>query len=103
MAGQFRVEPAGLGVASGRLDTLAGQLGSTDLTGPLKTAAGAVPGSDTAGRATRLSGEVATCQRALVTAVRATASAHTSASGNYTATDTGNADAFRGLHGGPTP
>lgn len=106
MAGHFRVVPASLEFASARLAGLAEQLAATDLAGPLEQAARAVPGSDTAGQAGRLSGEAAGSLAALARAVREMSAAHTAAAERYVATDTGNAGALDRLGpgtGGPFP
>ncbi len=94
MAGHFRVVPAALDLASKRLAGLAEQLAGTDLTGPLDQAAAALPGSDTAGQASRLSGEAATSLSALARAAREMSAAHTAAAERYVGTDTGNAGAL---------
>lgn len=102
MAGQFRVEPAGLGRAADRLGALAADLAGTDLAGPLQQAASAAAGAGAAAQAARLTGELAAGLDALTEAVRAMSAACAATAGNYTAADSSSAAQFQGLLGGGT-
>ena len=87
MAGQFRVEPAGLNAAGGRLAACSDALGGVDLAGPLSAAAGALPGSGTSGAAGRAAGELTAAVRSLSAAVSAMSVTADAAAGNYRGAD----------------
>lgn len=87
MAGQFRVEPAGLTSAGGRLAGCADALGGVDLSGPLSTATGALPGSSTAGAARQVAGELSATLRQVSSAVSAMSATASTAAGNYRGAD----------------
>lgn len=93
MAGQFRVEPAGLTAAGGRLSGCADALGAVEVSGPL-AAAGALPGSSTAGAADQLAGELTAAVRSLSSAVSAMSATATTAAGNYRGADGSIASGF---------
>lgn len=94
MAGQFRVEPAGLTSAGGRLAACSDALGAVDLSGPLSAAAGALPGSSTAGAAGHTAGELTAALRSLSSAVSAMSATAQTAAGNYTGADSTIASGF---------
>jgi hypothetical protein len=87
VAGQFRVEPAGLTAAGGRLSACSDALGAVDLPGPLSAAAGALPGSSTAGAAGRVAAELTGTLRSLSAAVSAMGATAQTAAGNYRGAD----------------
>ena len=87
MAGQFRVEPAGVRRAGGRLSAVADELGAVDLTGPLAAASSALPGSGTAGAAGQVSGELSGVLDRVAAAVSAMSATAAAAAGNYTGAD----------------
>jgi hypothetical protein len=87
VAGQFRVEPSGLASAGGRLAACSDALGAVDLSGPLSAAAGALPGSSTAGAAGQADGELSATLRSLASAVSAMSATAQTAAGNYTGAD----------------
>ncbi len=94
MAGQFRVEPDGLIRAGSRLAAVADALAAVDLTGPLSAAAGALPGSSTAGSAGQVAAELADTVRGLSSAVTAMSATARTAAGNYTGADSSIASGF---------
>jgi len=95
VAGQFRVEPAGLTGAGGRLAGCADTLGGVDLSGPLSAAAGALPASSTAGAAGELAGELTGTVRSLSSAVTAMSATALTAAGNYSGADSSISQLFR--------
>lgn len=94
MAGQFRVEPAGLSSAGGRLSACSDALGAVDVSGPLSAAAGALPGSSTAGAAADVAAELTAAVRRLSAAVSAMSATAEAAAGNYVGADTTIASGF---------
>ena len=94
MAGQFRVEPAGLTAAGGRLSACSDALGGLDLSEPLSAAAGALPGSSTAGAAGQAAGELSRTLRSLASAVSVMGATAQTAAGNYRGADGSIASGF---------
>ena len=94
MAGQFRVEPAGLSSAGGRLSACSDLLGAVDLSGPLSDAAGALPGSSTAGAAGDAAAELTAVVRRVSAAVAAMSATAEAAAGNYVGADSTLASGF---------
>jgi Excreted virulence factor EspC, type VII ESX diderm len=102
VAGQFRVEPAGLASASDRLGQVAGELGGVDLAGPLVRGSGTAPGSSTAGRAGALAGELASALQELRASVDEMSGSARASAGNYRGADAALAQGFAGLSLGGT-
>lgn len=94
VTGQFRVEPAGLLLASGRLAASSDTLGAVDLSGPLDDAAAALSGSATAGSAGRADDELTGAVRRLSTAVDAMSSSAQTTAENYTGSESSIAQVF---------
>ncbi len=107
MAGQFRVEPAGLTAAGGRLAACSDALGAVDLSGPLSAAGGALPGSSTAGAAGQAAAELSAALRSLASAVDAMSATAQTAAVNYRGADgsiaAGFSSAVPSLFGPPAP
>jgi hypothetical protein len=94
VAGQFRVEPAGLSSAGGRLAACADTLGGVDVSGPSSGAAATVPGSSTASAAAAVAAELADTVRQLSAAVSAMSATASAAAGNYRGADGSIAQVF---------
>ena len=87
MAAAFRVQPATVTVAAGRLDTLAGDGAWTGTAQPLTGVAGAAAGSDLAAQAALLAAEVTTTVTELTVRLVLMGQAASASSGNYQAAD----------------
>lgn len=96
MAGQFRVEPAGLNAAGTRLSACAETLSTIDLPGPLGRAADATSGSSVAGQAGVLGAELASAMQALRAAVSQMSGSVRASAGNYTGADAAISQGFAG-------
>ena len=101
MADGFRVEPAVLTAAAGRISELAGDGGTWGGTAdPLTEAAGDMAGSTTAAQAGELAGEVAVIMADLTAVLDAMARTAEQSSSNYLTADGYGADLFRQVAGG---
>ena len=87
MAGMFRVQPAGLTLASGRLSTLSEDVSRVDVKGPLEGPAESLTGSDVATGAGELVCTRTTVMDQLTVALAAMGDAAEASAANYLTAD----------------